>query len=237
MTVSKTVKIVIGAVAAVVILGGAGVWYFVLRDDAPKQASLDAIAPQSGAASSTTGAPRATPDGSWKVVKSDSVFVGYRMQELFGGETVKKTAAGRTGDVTGTMTIQGTTIPTVEVKADVTTLKSDQPRRDGAIKNQGLETAKFGTAEFKLTQPIQLPSAPKAGEEITVTAKGDLTLHGQTKSVEVQLQAKWDGAGNITVAGNAPIQLADYGITPINIPFVATDDHGSMEFQLLFQPA
>jgi len=235
---SKTVKIVIGAALVVILAGGAGVWYFVLRDTAEKTATLDAIG---GTTGSTAGGPaKATPDGKWKVQQADGVFVGYRMQELFAAASVKKTATGRTPAVEGTMTVAGTTVSDVTVKADVTKLKSDEDRRDAQVRNRGLETAKIGEASFKLTSPITLPSAPAANAEMTMTAKGELTLHGVTKPVDVPLKATWTGSQiKVATAGEGlPIVLADYNIEKIDVGgFVTIDDHGSLELQLLFVPA
>ena len=121
----------------------------------------------------------------------------------------------------------------VDITADVTQLKSDQARRDSAITMRGLQTQQFPEATFALTKPITLPSTDQ-GKELDVTATGDLTLHGETKSVDVALKAEWDGSV-IKVAGSTPIAFADYGIDTIEIPgFVKTDDNGTMELQLLF---
>jgi len=90
--VSKTVKIILAAAVVVLVVGGAGFWYFVLRDDAPAKASLDAI--DQGGSSTTTGGKPVTLDGTWNVEQGEDVFVGYRVQELFAGDTIKKTAAG-----------------------------------------------------------------------------------------------------------------------------------------------
>ena len=228
---SKTVKIILAAAVVVLVVGGAGFWYFVLRDDAPPKASLDAI-DEDGSATTTGGEP-ATLDGTWKVQQGEDVFVGYRVQELFAGDTIKKTAAGRTPAVDGSLTIAGNEVSKVDITADVTQLKSDQARRDSAIAMRGLQTEQFPEATFALTEPIPLPSTDQ-GKEIDVTATGDLTLHGQTKPVEVALKAEWDGSV-IKVAGSTPITFADYGIDTIEIPgFVKTDDNGTMELQLLF---
>lgn len=241
---SKMGKIVVAAVAVVVVLGG-GLWYFVLRDTSPPTASLDAIdvptttGNPTGTGGSTGGGGGSTgsADGTWVVVQGDDVFVGYRMEELFGGQTIKKTAAGRTPAVTGTVEIDGSTISSATFTADVTQLKSDEARRDGAIGSRGLETETFPEATFTLTEPIALSGAPKEGEEITVSATGDLTLHGVTKAVTLDLTAKWTGSA-ITVAGSTPIVLADFGMEVIEIPgFVTTDDHGTLELQLVLQPS
>jgi polyisoprenoid-binding protein YceI len=241
---SNKVKIILASLVAVILLGGFGVWYFVFRDDAPPKASLAAIdasaqgptTTSSHGSSSSSGSDdgsSAALDGTWKVQQGQDVFVGYRVLELFAGDRIKKTAAGRTAAVNGTMTIAGTTVDKVDITADVTKLKSDQARRDSAIANRGLQTSQFPQATFTLTKPITLPSTAK-GKEIDVTAVGNLTLHGRTKPVNVELQAELDG-NVVKVAGSTPITFADYGIEPIEVPgFVKTDDHGSMELQLVF---
>ena len=230
---SKTVKIVVAAVVVVALVGGAGVWYFALRDTSEKTASLDAIGTPTGTAA---GPAKASADGNWKVAPGTDVFVGYRVEELFAGQAVKKTATGRTASVTGTMTVAGATIPSAEIKADTTKLKSDEARRDSFIGTRGLETQKFPEATFKLTSPITLPAPPVKDQEVDVTATGDLTLHGVTKSVQVPLKAKWTGP-TITVAGNTPIVFADYKMDPIEIAILKTDDRGVLELQLAFVPA
>ena len=115
------------------------------------------------------------------------------MQEQFAGESIEKTAVGRTIGVSGTMTIAGGQVTAVTIEADLTRLKSDQGRRDDYIRTRGLETNTYGTATFTLTEPIALPGDLPAGQQFDVTAVGDLTLHGVTKRVELPLQAQWDG--------------------------------------------
>jgi polyisoprenoid-binding protein YceI len=222
---------VLAALAVVLVAGGA-LWWFVLRDDAPEEAKLDTksdCAVQGGAA---------TPNGSWEVKpgKVEEGFVGYRMQELFGGETIKKTAVGRTPDVTGSMTVAGTSISDVTIEADMTTLASDRTARDTKMTTDGLETNDFPDATFTATGPVALPAAAAKGTAVKATVDGELELHGEKKAVEVPVQACWTGA-TIRVTGSAPVVLADYGIDQVETPIVEMDDHGSFEFELTFVPA
>ena len=227
----RSVKIALAAVVVVIVAGAAGFWYFVLRDTAAPEASLEAIEQGSEAPAGTT--PLGNPDGTWTIVAGENVFAGYRIEELFGGETIKKTATGRTPAVSGTMTVQGNEITAVEVTADLTELTSDQTRRDNSQRDGGLQTNTFPTATFTLTQPITLPSAPSEGMTADVEAVGDLTLHGVTRQVTIPLQTSLTN-GRVNVAGGAPIVLADFDIDAPNTPFVAVDENGQFEVQLVF---
>jgi polyisoprenoid-binding protein YceI len=239
--VSRRVKIAILVVDAVLIVAGLGFWYFVLRDDSPAPAELSALDDE--LASTTSGQANAPGesgdglDGTWAAVTADDAFAGYRIDELYGAATLKNTVVGRTGDVSGSFTIDGDSIDDVQLEVDLTTLQTDRSRRDETLKIRGLETEQFPTATFELTEPIRLETLPAENEEIQVAATGDLTLHGQTESVTLDLTAKWSG-DRISVEGSLPIVLADYDIEAISIPaFVAVDDHGTMEFLLLFERA
>jgi polyisoprenoid-binding protein YceI len=103
------------------------------------------------------------------------------------------TAVGRTPDVSGTITIDGMTVTTVEISADLTTLRSDNDRRDNQLRTQGLETDTYPTATFVLTEPIELPAEAASGETVTVDATGELTIHGVTNEVTIAIEARLDG--------------------------------------------
>jgi polyisoprenoid-binding protein YceI len=230
---SKPIKIAGIVLVVALVAVGTGVWWFVLRDTAPSKASVAAVGTEPGSSAST----RSSPDGTWKVKASSTAFVGYRISELFAGATVKRTAAGRTSKVEGTMTVDGRTIPAAEITADLTALESDQPRRDDSMGDHGLETDKFPSATFKLTKPITLPGKPTKGTTVDLDATGDLTVHGVTKPVTVKLQARWLG-GTIAVAGSTPVALTDYKIDPLELSsLVKIDGRGTFELQLLFVPS
>jgi polyisoprenoid-binding protein YceI len=187
-----------------------------------------------GTAPATTAASAAGIDGTWTVQPGDGVFAGYEVEELFAGDTIKKTAVGRSPAVTGTLTAAGTTISAVSITVDTTQLASDSGRRDGVLRSRGLQTEQFPTASFVLTQPIELGTLPPEGTEIDVRATGELTLKGVTKPVTLDLKAQRSGE-RIAVAGGTEIALADFGIEPPSIPNVVTvDDRGQLKFQLLF---
>ena len=237
------------ALVVIVIAGGAGA-FFLFKDDAPDAVSIDAAA---DSVTTTTTAGGDGPDttvaadgvaGSWTVDAStgefdfesaSGTFAGFRIQENLASIGATE-AVGRTGDVSGTMTIDGTTVTEVSIEIDVTTITSNESRREGKIQ-EALETGEFPTATFELTEPIDLGAGADSGETVEVDAVGDLTIHGVTKSVTFPLQAKLVD-GTVVVVGSLNVTFADYGVEVPTAPVVVSvDDNGPIELQLLFTRA
>jgi polyisoprenoid-binding protein YceI len=227
---SRLTKILIGVGAGVVVLAVlafVGFKLFIESDPKP---------PAKITKTTTVGGGQL--DGTYRAAPGDpNSFVGYRVQEQLVSGVVEQTATGRTGDVTGSFTITGTTVQDVTVTADLRTLTSDRDQRDNAIKDRGLESNRFPEAKFVLTEPIDRPDVPEVGETVTATARGDFMLHGVTKRVEIPLEGRWDGR-DVQVVGRLHIVFSDYGIQAPTSPVVASiDDEGEMEFQIFFRKA
>jgi polyisoprenoid-binding protein YceI len=239
---TRTRWIVLTGLVAVVAVAGAAAWYFVLRDDSPPAVTLEAATKALERESDTSATSRADAtaslDGTWAVDPSigtfadfTSSFAGFRVEEELAGIGTK-TAVGRTPRVTGQMTLQGTTITAARFEVDMTSLTTDDPRRDGQLRTQAIETNRFPTATFVLTQPIRLARIPPEGERITVNAIGDLTLHGVTKPVTFPLEAQRTG-NVIAVVGSMTVSFADYSISkPTAALVLSVDDKGIIEVQL-----
>ncbi|MGE0057872.1 MAG: YceI family protein [Dehalococcoidia bacterium] len=245
----------LAAVAAVAV--AAGVWYFLIRSDAPEAVSLEAAleaaqtagtSPNatsnnsaastpttSGSPSSNDGTP-ASLAGTWNLVAGGTSFAGYRVQEELAG-IGSTTAVGRTTAVTGSLQYDGSQVTSVEVTADMTKLASDRSMRDGQLRNQGIEYAKYPTSTFKLTSPIAISSVPAAGQSVKQTIKGDLTLHGVTKAITMDVEGVLKD-GRLVVVGSTVIQFSDYNISkPQGASVLSIADNGTMELQLIFQHA
>jgi polyisoprenoid-binding protein YceI len=240
MAWSRRRRIGVGVAAAVVVLlaiGGSLLWQ-VFGGSTPEAASLSS--PSLSPAGSASGAAPASLDGTWTIddstgslAEGTSTFAGYRVQEQLSGIGAN-TAVGRTQKVTGSMTIAGSTITDLSVSVDMTSLQSDDDRRDNQLRSRGLETDRFPTATFKLTQPIEVGTEPTQGQQIHVTATGDLTLHGVTKGVQVPITAQWSG-DRIEAIASLDVALADYQITPpTGFLVLSIADTGTVEMHLLF---
>jgi polyisoprenoid-binding protein YceI len=241
----------IGIASGVVLILGAAAfagWWFLVRDDAPPEADIDsagetldeAATPGTGDASSDGSAEDVGVDGTWTVDQSvgsfddfTSTWAGYRFNE----ELISigaNAAVGRTPDVSGTMTVADTEVTAVDVEVDLTTLDSDSDRRDGALRMRGLESDRFPTATFTLAEPVALPAGLTDGERATLSATGELTIHGVTNETAIELQAELQGDAAVVV-GSAPVVLADYGIDPpTGFSVLSISGDGTFEFQLFF---
>jgi polyisoprenoid-binding protein YceI len=242
-------RLALASLAAVVVIGVIGAvatWYFFFSSTAPGRADIDQAAnvvasarPSGDPATLAPGASATGTDGTWTVDTSigsfsdyTSSWAGFRVNEVL-SNIGNSTAIGRTPDVSGQLTLAGQSLTITNIDVDLTTIKSDQPRRDPAIQRT-LETGTFPTATFELSQPISLPQAPSEGVAYNITANGTLTIHGVNNQVSVDLQAKLEN-GVIVVVGSMPFTFSDYGMSPPTAPIVlSVEDHGTIEFQLFF---
>jgi polyisoprenoid-binding protein YceI len=239
----RKLGLVAAGILALLVVAGAAGWWFVLRDDAPEEANIGDASQtldEAGGAGDGEAASGDAVEGEWAVDTSigsfddfTGTYAGYRVDEELAniGAT---TAVGRTPDVSGTMTVAGDEVTGVDVEVDVTTLQSDNDLRDGQLGGRGLETDRFPTATFALTQPIALPDGVESGERVTASATGDLTVHGVTNEVTLDVDAELsDGAA--VIVGQAPITLTDFGIEPpTGARVLSIRDDATFEFQLFF---
>ena len=181
-------------------------------------------------ASSVPPASDSGVTGTWLATSESTV--GYRVKEVLGG--VDTEGVGRTNQVNGSLTIQETTLLSTVFEIDIASIKSDSSKRDSQFTGNIMDAATYPTATFRLLTPIDLGSVPADGQSITVTAQGELTMHGVTQLVSFDVTAKIAN-GIIGVLGSINITFADYGIANPSNAFVTTGDTGLLEFVLAFQ--
>ena len=243
---TKRTTVVIGAIVVVALVAAGGLWWF-LRDDAPDAVSLDAARESVEATSSTVDGAAApvdeSPDGldgTWTVdtdtgdfdfESASGTFAGFRVQEELStiGST---TAVGRTGDVSGSITIAGDAVTEGSFTVDLTTITTNDDRRDSRVQS-ALDTGQHPEATFTLTGPIQLGAGAVEGEPVSTTASGDLTIKGTSRPVQVAVEAQLVDRV-IVIVGSVDIVFSDFGVETPSAPIVlSVDDEGVMEFQLL----
>jgi polyisoprenoid-binding protein YceI len=214
--------LVIAAVLGVALFAGAYLLFF--NDDSPAEFELTPVEDTTPAATDV--------NGTWKV--ADGSEAGYRVREKLASLPAQSDAVGRTPDVTGDVTISGDTLTAASITVDLTTLKSDEDRRDNRVRGT-LQVDQFPTATFELTDSLPLEDANAS--TATIDAVGDLTIHGVTKSVTVSIEAARRG-DRLELVGSATFAMADFGIDPPNIGgFVTVEDDATMEFKILLARA
>jgi polyisoprenoid-binding protein YceI len=228
-------KLLLSGAAALVAIGLAGaggyIYFFSSLRSSPPSLALSA-SPTTGSATASTGLA-----GAWTVTNAS--VVRYRVKELFVGETAKHDAVAQTSSVTGTMTVSGDSsgyqASGITVAADLSSLHSidtvagrNVSQRDGIVSRQ-LDVQQFPTAKFAATSALVPVSVTSGKADITVP--GTLTIHGVTKNVTVTGQAQVVG-DKIEVAGSVAINMADYGVSPPQVPFTAVDPTATIEFDL-----
>ena len=227
----------IGAVVVLAVLAAAGPFIYIhfFNGSTPSALTLSPLASPSSASSTASAntAVSGSVAGIW-TAGSGSV-VGYRVNEVLLGQNA--TAVGRTSSVTGHLIIQGTTVTAASFSVPMDTIHSDKSQRDAQFDGRIMDVAQYPTGTFALTSPIDLAPLPAPGVIKSYTAHGKLTLHGTTRAVTVTLTAERTGS-QIKVAGDIPVLFSDYNIqNPSFAGFVTTQDHGLLEFLLVFRKA
>ena len=207
--------------------------------EAPDEPSAEAADP--GAADDAgSGDALSAVAGAWTVdttigdvdfEQATGSFAGFRVdEELTIGEV---TAVGRTGEVSGFIQLGAGGLEAAEITVDMSTIESDRPLRDGRTR-QALGTDQFPTATFVLTEPVALPADAAEGTAFSLEAAGELTVKGVANPAVFALDAQLvDDV--IVVVGSTEVTFADYGVQAPSAPIVVSvEDHGIIEFQLLF---
>jgi hypothetical protein len=240
-TVRKRVLVAASAAVAALALiaGGAYIYFFSGLRSSPAQLGLTAAtaSPTSSPATLSAGLV-----GKWTVA-SGSV-VGYRVQELFVGQTSKHEAVARTSTVSGGLSVSGDSsgylVSALTFIAGLAGLHSvdqvagrDVSQRDGIVARQ-LDIQQFPTATFT-TVSAMVPGAVTSGT-VDVTVAGNLTIHGVTKDVTAKAKAQVVG-NRIEIAGSISIDMTNYQVPPPQLPFTAVDSAVTIEFDVFMTKA
>jgi hypothetical protein len=95
-----------------------------------------------------------------------------------------------------------------------------------------MDVTRYPTATLSLTSPIALGTIPSVGAPSRYTAKGELTMHGVTKSVTFPVTAERTAHG-IDVLSDIAIPFSEWNIDNPSVGgFVTTADTGTLEVLL-----
>jgi polyisoprenoid-binding protein YceI len=184
----------------------------------------------------TVGAAAATR---YVIVPSESEVV-YRVNEvLFREGNRLNVAVGRTREVRGEVMVDRANPRNSRIGAitvNISTFKSDRARRDQAIRERWLESARFPTAEFRPREVEGLPSTYTEGQQLKLKVTGDLKVRDVTRSTTFEMTVVLRGT-SLTGAATATIKMTDFGFDPPSIlGILRTEDEARLEMQFVARP-
>jgi polyisoprenoid-binding protein YceI len=158
----------------------------------------------------------------------------YRVREQLARFNFPNDAVGVTESVTGAIVVNadGSFAPESKLTVDMRSLKTDEPKRDGFVRQNTLETDRFPNAEFVPRRHKGMPMPLPASGNATFQLIGDMTLHGVTT------EQAWDVAAAfapdaITAKATARFNFAKYKITiPRVFGLLSVDDDIRLELSV-----
>ncbi|WP_133119182.1 YceI family protein, partial [Mycolicibacterium agri] len=113
---------------------------------------------------------------------------------------------------------------------DVASITSPESARDGQFRGEDImDVARYPTAEFKSTEPVDLSAVPESGEAVSVDVPGAMTIKGTTRDVVARVNVKRAGDTVIATA-SVPVTWTDFGVTPPDFAgFVTVQPTGTIE--------
>lgn len=167
-------------------------------------------------------------------VVRDRSEASYAVGETFLGQKLDVVAVGKTTALSGAIVLdeKGVIQPSV-VEVDLTTLKSDQSRRDNRVQ-QVLDTRNHPRAVFQITGAEGDPVL-KEGEDVPIKLQGTMTIKGTDRPLTFDGTARLEG-DTITLSATATFNMTDFGVDPPNIAnFVAVEEEVTVQVTFVGQ--
>jgi polyisoprenoid-binding protein YceI len=223
----KAVLWVLGILIVLAVVGfTAGPW--VYREYIAGEADPELTLPgQSGAATTDV-------NGIWTVVPGPDddakrTQAGYRVDEILRGSPL--TVNGRTPEVTGEAVVTAQKLESAMFTIDVASITSPESARDNQFRGEDiLDTAKFPTAQLRVTQPVDVAALPDTGAPVTLDVPVSLTVKGVSRDLTAKVDVQRTGE-TIVAAGSVPVTWTDFNVTPPDFAgFVTVEPTGTIEF-------
>jgi polyisoprenoid-binding protein YceI len=200
--------------------------------DAAPTASGGGATPASTEASAAADA--ALPDGVRRfVVASGESSAKYVVEETLSG--LPSTAVGTTTDVTGSIYLTSDGLyDGIESKfmVDLSTLKTDESRRDNYVRSNVLQTNRFQFAEFVIDSIDGFPAGYVEGEEASLTLSGTMTIKGVAQPMTFTVLARQAG-DTLTATADTQFNMSDFGIDPPQVAIAKAKDGVTLQVVLI----
>ena len=254
-----TVRRIAGAAAALVTIAAlalfvldATIWAPVeVSTDAPVAPTLAAAAPdvdalgatgatEPSAAAGTPGGVSPAAAGEVRTYRLDPARseARYEVGETFFDGNRFVVAVGRTKGVAGEIRIDPANPAASqvgEIVVDISQLTSDKERRDNFIRRNALMSSQFPEARFAVGSIDGFPADPAMDTPLTFTMTGDLMVKDVTKATTWAVTTTLTAAA-LTGTATTTVKMSDFGIGPIEIPMLATEDDVLIAFDFVAVP-
>lgn len=188
---------------------------------------------------SETGSDEQNQTVVYKIVPGES-RVTYEVGETFINQNNRfAVAVGVTTEVRGEVYANLSNPPESSIgviEVDISQFKSDSSRRDGVIRNQWLESARYPIARF---EPLRVEGLPQSYSEATpyvFRVIGNLTVKNVTREVTFDITAQLSG-DTLTGEATTTLLMSDFGVGPISILGVLnTEDEVKLAFDFVARP-
>lgn len=171
-------------------------------------------------APAVTISPDTDLSGQWSV--SDGSTLGCSLVEQTGSQApdADPDAAGvaaeldaSTSDVTGSVTVSGSALSAAHITADINSLVSTS---QAGFPVSQLTDAHWPAAILRLTDGDGTVQLPALGGTVASSGTGELTFHGVTNRVPVELHTTLSESGLIVTA-TIPISLSSFGLSDLTV--------------------
>ncbi len=160
-------------------------------------------------------------------ITGSGTWVGYRIDEELRGFG-EITAVGRSPRVEGRVVIDGSSVTSATIGADLQALRSDNANRDSWVSPIFVDRP----VVFTLSRPVDFGAVPSEGQRVAVSAEGVLRIGDIERDVVVELSA--DVAGTrLFITGSTVVTLRDFDVSVPSVPIVlSVADDATIELAL-----
>jgi len=236
-------------VIAVVVVAAAVIW--TLRSDDPDLLTEAPAIPTAaaGADESPTETPDATSEATTGAATAVDLPEGVRRFVVVSGDSSAKyvveetlsglpaTAVGTTPDITGEiyLTPEGL-YDGAESKfmVDLSTLQTDESRRDNFVRSNVLETSRYQFAEFVIESIDAFPAGYVEGEEARLSLTGTMTIKEVSLPMTFSVLARQAG-DTLTATADTEFLMSSFGIDPPQVAIASAKDGVVLQVVIIAQ--
>lgn len=176
-----------------------------------------------------------TTETRWALISQESE-ARYRVREQLAGFDLPNDAVGATRSVAGAISFapDGSIMPDEsEVRVQLSTLTTDNERRDGYVKRRTLEVEEYPEAVLVPRRFVDLPDPVPTSGSATFILEADLSLHGETHPTVWEVTADF-GPDVIKGLATTSFSFQTFGIAVPQVARVLSVDE-TIRLELDFQ--